>query len=111
MTTATSEDRVERVEQILCVLLERSQCAPTRWFSLKLAAEYTSLSEKSLRQLVNSGKLTARRPVRGKILIDRVELDSLIASATATPRTGRGLSPGTRAANAGRARPNGGSRR
>lgn len=61
-----------------------------RWLALEPAAAYSSLSVKSLRRLVSAGKLQAHRPVRGRIVLDRFELDAYIAGATATPRTGRG---------------------
>ena len=63
---------------------------PQRWLAVSSTAIYADLSVESIRRLLAAGKLTARRPVKGKVLIDRVELDSLISSATATPRRGRG---------------------
>lgn len=63
---------------------------PTRWLSVASAATYADLSVESIRRLISASKLTAHRPVRGKILVDRVELDSYISGATATPRRGRG---------------------
>jgi hypothetical protein len=63
-----------------------------RWLSYEVAAPYSSISSKSLRRLVAAGKLQAHRPVKGKIVLDRLELDAYIAGATATPRTGRGRS-------------------
>ena len=62
-----------------------------RWDGLKGSSEYSSLSTKTLRRLISSGRLTPRRPVRGKVLLDRRELDALIDGATAPVRTGRGL--------------------
>jgi excisionase family DNA binding protein len=64
-----------------------------RWLTIRAASEYTMLSQPSIRRLISAGKLTARRPVRGRILLDRLELDSVIAGATARPRTGRGRRP------------------
>ena len=62
-----------------------------RWLSVQRAAEYASLSDVSIRRLLSTGKLTAHRPCRGKVLIDKLQLDSMIAGATAQPRTGRGF--------------------
>jgi excisionase family DNA binding protein len=61
-----------------------------RWMSISDAAGYSGLSKRSLERLLAGGKLSAHRPVRGRLLIDRLELDSLIAGATAAPRKGRG---------------------
>ena len=64
--------------------------AGRRWLSVASAAEYSDLSTESVRRLIASGKLAAHRPVRGKILIDRLQLDSLIAASTGRLRRGRG---------------------
>lgn len=64
--------------------------AMTRWLSVADAAVYSSLSEESIRRLMAANKLTAHRPVRGKIVIDRLELDAFILGSTAEPRKGRG---------------------
>jgi hypothetical protein len=41
--------------------------------------------------MISSGKLTALRPVKGRIVIDRDELDSVVRASTAAPRKGRGI--------------------
>lgn len=64
--------------------------ATKRFLSVKGAAEYSSLSEDSIRQMVNEGKLTAHRPRAGKVLIDRRQLDRVILSSTKEPKNGRG---------------------
>jgi len=71
-------------------LAELLSKATARWLSVQQAAAYSALSVRSIRQLLSAGRLQAHRPVRGKIVIDRLELDSHIATSTATPRTGRG---------------------
>ena len=63
---------------------------PRRWFSIASSATYADLSQDSIRRLVSSGKLNAKRPVRGKLLIDKHELDALILNSTTTPKSGRG---------------------
>jgi len=70
-------------------LLQRPVHQP-RFLSIKQAGEYSSLSDDSLRRLIERGDLTACRPVKGKILLDRQELDRLILGSTAIPRRGRG---------------------
>jgi hypothetical protein len=67
-----------------------SELAP-RFLDVKQSANHVTLSVRSIRNLLASGKLTALRPVKGKILVDRLELENLVASSTARPRTGRGL--------------------
>lgn len=80
---------------MLGLLLERTAAGERRFFSVADAAVYASLSEESIRRLLSAGKLTALRPVKGKISIDRQELDAFILSSTARPRIGRGLSKST----------------
>ena len=55
-----------------------------RWLNYADAAKYCGLSPSTLRRLVEARKLQVYRPSERKVLLDRVELDSLIlASATA----------------------------
>jgi excisionase family DNA binding protein len=65
--------------------------AVKRYLSVAEAAAYSSLSPDSVRTLLTSGKLTALRPVPGRVLIDRRQLDSLILGSTRTPRQRRGV--------------------
>jgi excisionase family DNA binding protein len=62
-----------------------------RFLSVSDAAQYAGVSADSIRSLISSGKLTALRPVPGRIVIDRREIDSLLASSTKRPRRGRGV--------------------
>ena len=71
---------------------EKSSNSAPRWLTVDGAAKHSSLSVESIRRLLAAGKLTAHRPVRGRILIDPFELDSIISTATKKPRKGRGLS-------------------
>ena len=48
-----------------------------RFLSIASAARYADLSVESVRRLIAAGKLTALRPVKGKVLVDRRELDSV----------------------------------
>jgi hypothetical protein len=73
------------------VLLAGAVPTEQRFFGIARAAPYADLSQKSIRRLLATGKLTALRPVRGRILIDKRELDTLILGANRRPRTGRGL--------------------
>lgn len=64
--------------------------AKQRWLSVKAAASYASLSEDSIRRMLEEGQLTPYRPRRGTVLIDRRQLDRVILAATGEPRGGRG---------------------
>jgi len=65
--------------------------AENGFLSLKNAAAYSDLSEKTLRRFISMNRLQAYRPARGKILIKRKELDALIESSTKKLRKGRGI--------------------
>jgi excisionase family DNA binding protein len=75
----------------LSAILDRARNSDRRFLSVPHAAKYTDLSVASIRRLLAAGKLTAMRPVRGKILIDVRELDATILGSTARPRKGRGM--------------------
>jgi len=63
-----------------------------RWLSVQEAARYTSLSPRSIRYLVAAGRVTPSRAVRGKLLIDRLQLDAALAAECGTRlRRGRGI--------------------
>lgn len=66
-----------------------------RWLGVEEAARYTSLSNRSIRNLVSAGHLTPSRAVRGKVLIDRLQLDAaLTAECGRRLRRGRGIRRG-----------------
>ena len=75
----------------LDALVHAAEAGQQRFFTVASAARYADLSSKSIRRLVASGSLQALRPCRGRILVDRTQLDSLILGATGRPRKGRGL--------------------
>lgn len=60
-----------------------------RFLALDDAAEYVSVSKRSLYRLIEAGKLRAHRPVPGRVVVDRLELESL-CTATSALRKGRG---------------------
>lgn len=80
----------EGVSAQLDRLTEAPRLTP-EWLGVSDAAIYSGLSEETLRKLGASGKIVLRRPVRGRVLINRRELDNYIRSSTAQPRTGRGI--------------------
>lgn len=61
------------------------------FMSLKTAAFYSDLSQKTLRRFIADGSLTAYRPAKGKVLLKRKELDALINKSTKQVRSGRGI--------------------
>src|SRR5689334_20804727 len=78
-------------EAVAAKLAERlAALGQQRYMSVAHAAAYSDLSTDTIRSLIATGRLTGLRPVPGRVLIDRRELDSLLASSTRTPRTGRG---------------------
>lgn len=62
-----------------------------RFLTVSGAAAYCSLSETSIRREIAAGRLTAYRPRKGRILLDKRELDALVMGADQRPRTGRGF--------------------
>jgi len=79
-------------ERLVARLAERLITRPTaRYLSPRDAGVYAGLSTDSIRGMLASGRLTALRPIRGRVLVDRQELDAVIHSATARPRRGRGI--------------------
>ena len=62
-----------------------------RFMTVASAAVYSDLSRESIRRMLAAKDLTAHRPRRGRLLIDKRQLDALILSSTSRPRKGRGL--------------------
>ena len=81
---------VELLGAKLDQLLDRTAACERRFLTVANAAAYASLSPESVRRLLATGKLTALRPVRGRVVIDKRELDAVILGATKQPRGGRG---------------------
>jgi excisionase family DNA binding protein len=83
--------QIQAISAKLDELLKRSG-PPKRFLTVRSAAVYSDLSDDSIRRMFESGLLTAYRPVRGRVLVDRLQLDQVILSSTARPRRGCGLS-------------------
>ena len=84
----------------LDAVLARDEHWP-RFLSVDRAADYCSLSPVSIRRLISAGKLAALRPVRGRIVIDRMALDSFVLGNNQKPRRGRGIRNGKPPRNGG----------
>jgi len=83
-------DPKEALTAILAKLDTMSDRAPQRFFSIASSAAYSDLSQDSIRRMIERGDLTPHRPVKGKILIDRQELDNLILGSSGPVRGSRG---------------------
>lgn len=77
-----------RIEKLLAQMMAN---LGRGYFSLKSAAYYSDLSQKTLRRFISEGRLKAYRPARGKVLIKKKELDALIEQSTQQLRRGRGI--------------------
>ena len=84
-------DHLDRIEGLLRQLVDDQGTRWPEWMGIATAARYSDLSEASIRRLISSGKITAHRILRGKISIERRELDDVIRIATGSIRVGRGL--------------------
>ena len=93
MQSTPVEQRIEKLLESLQQDIHSLQLSAKGFLTIKNAAQYCDLSEETLRRLCNSNKLTALRPVNGRIVIAREELDAYIRSCDHTPRKGRGHSP------------------
>jgi excisionase family DNA binding protein len=81
-------------ERIVDRLLDRlATLTAKRYLSVSEAASYSSLSTDTIRALLAARKLTALHPVKGRVLVDKRELDALVLSSTRQPRQGRGRYP------------------
>jgi excisionase family DNA binding protein len=59
-----------------------------RYLSLADAAQYTTLSIGTIRRLLRDGRLIGYRPSGRRVLIDRQELERMIADSAATGTAG-----------------------
>ena len=82
--------RIRAIDAKLNKLLRKTRNADCRFVGIADAARRADLSPESIRRLISAGKLTAFRPVRGRVVVDVRALDSFVLNATAQPRIGRG---------------------
>jgi excisionase family DNA binding protein len=61
--------------------------AGRRYATLKVAEEFSGVSQRTLRRLIARQRLTSYRPVRGRVLVDLRELDALIRSTAGAAGT------------------------
>jgi excisionase family DNA binding protein len=81
---------LEAIAGKLDELLARKDVEAPRFLSVERAADYCSVSPETVRRLIASGRLTGLRPCKGRIVVDRRQLESYVLSADSRPRTGRG---------------------
>ena len=83
---------IERaIERAVAVAVGQVGTNRARFLGIGEAAAHVGLSDESIRRLIAAGKLTPLRPVRGKVLLDRLELENYVLNSTSIPRTGRGM--------------------
>lgn len=56
-------------------------CPEQRFLTIREAVVFCGLSDKSIRRLIGLKQLSAHRPLRGRILIDREDLMKLIKAS------------------------------
>ena len=89
---STTLQLLTRIEVKLDSMSKRESVSFDRgYLSVKSAAIYCDLSQKTLRRFIAGGRLTAYRPAKGKILLKRRELDAFIDQSTRKVRSGRGI--------------------
>jgi excisionase family DNA binding protein len=54
-----------------------------RFLSIQQAAVYSSLSRDTIHRMLRDGRLTRLRPVPGRVLVDREQLDALVLGSAA----------------------------
>lgn len=79
---------LNRIESQLASLATSSKVQP-EWMSPADAAIYSGLSIDSIRRLIYAGKVSGRRPVAGRLVINRRELDDYVRSSDGPSATGR----------------------
>lgn len=89
--STVDDDRLRSIEAKLDALIQRGAGLVPLTLTVEGAAAYSSLSVESIRRLLISGKLTGLRPVAGRVLIAKQELDAYLLSATSMPRKRRGV--------------------
>jgi excisionase family DNA binding protein len=58
---------------------EFQEVVPRRYLSVKQAAQYSGLAPVTIRRLIRAGRLRGRRPGARRVLIDRRDIDQLMA--------------------------------
>lgn len=81
---------LEAIHAKVDALLAAGSAPAPRFLSIEKAASYCNLSPNSIRRMIGRGDLTPLRPVKGKIVVDRVQLEQLVLGATDRPVNGRG---------------------
>jgi hypothetical protein len=64
------------------------QTLAPRFLSLADAESYCGLSSETLRRLIRAGKLRSFKPVAGRVLVDRLQLDEVILASARPQQAG-----------------------
>lgn len=86
----SSDPTLKDVLAAVAELREELRARPSRWMSVGEMARETGLGVRTIRAMLAAGRLTAYRPARGRVLLDRAEVEAYIRGTTARPRRGRG---------------------
>jgi hypothetical protein len=91
----TLEETVAAIGDAVGRLLERVDAAPAQWgrfLKLDDAERYSGVSIKTLRRMIAAGKLVPLHPVKGRVVVDRLNLDAaILETAMKRFRNGRGV--------------------
>lgn len=96
--TTTTDERLGAIEAHLAKIAEEGGVPPARFLSIEAAATYSGISAVSLRRLISAGKIERYTPIKGRVVVDRLELENYVRSCTVRARTGRGIRRAGRAA-------------
>lgn len=95
---STIDEAIAAIGDAVNRLLDRVDAAPAQWgrfLTLSDAERYCGVSTKTLRRMIAAGKLVALHPVKGRVVVDRLNLDSaILETAMKRFRTGRGVRTG-----------------
>jgi excisionase family DNA binding protein len=86
---------LDAIDKNLDLVLERLGLRGGRFLSVDGAAAYAGLSADSVRRLLTARKLTAYRPVPGRVVLDRQQLEALVLSSECKSRDRQDIRRGT----------------
>ena len=69
---------LKTIDRKLDELLGRQAAGELRFLPIPAAAAYAGISNESIRRMLASRRLTTFRPVRGRIVVDRHELEAVV---------------------------------
>ena len=85
-----TQERLDVIEANVKAILDRMDTPEQRFLTVGQASKFSSLSKETIRRLLGSGALTPLYPVRGRVAIDKKELESFMLASMRRPAQGRG---------------------